>query len=190
MDRSDTCPRLIIVSGLPVLDGAPLKGPNGMRGRAVVVRSPRKMQGGALSGLFSLLSITICALALSNCSSEDRSTYATIKGDPQSRAHVLSDSSTVQAIAAQALVAKQEYEFARSEKRPGTEERYQELIQKLANDMGREPGYDVPGGARFKILTDGQVLPYAWVEFVGPPLKGQRAWVPRYSFDDPRESMP
>ena len=148
------------------------------------------MQGGALRGPFSLLSIALCALALSNCSSEDRGTYATIKGGPQARTHVLYDSSAVRAIAAQALVAKQEYEFARSERRPGTIERYRELIQKLANDMGREPGYDVPGGARFKILTDGHVLPFAWVEFDGAPFKGQRAWVPRYSFDDPRESMP
>jgi hypothetical protein len=78
------------------------------------------MQDGALRNSLGLLLIALCAIALSDCNPEGGRTYSAIKGDPQTRRHVLYDSSAVQAIASQALVAKQDYEFARQDRRPGT----------------------------------------------------------------------
>jgi hypothetical protein len=52
--------------------------------------------------------------------------------------------------------------------------------------MGKEPGFDVPGQTRFKILFESDVLLYSKVEFESGTLKGQVGWLSRGAFHDGR----
>ena len=144
---------------------------------------------GVLRNRLRLLSLALCAFALSNCSWED-TTYTTVRGGPQTRTHALYDSPAVEAMAELALITEQEYERARWEKRPGSIERYAKKKQELVDGMGGEAGYDVAGQTRVKILTDARVAPYVRVEFESGPFKGQTGWLERGTFDDPRTGMP
>jgi hypothetical protein len=131
------------------------------------------------------------ALGLSQCSS-DGYQHAAISGDSQAYALVLYDSPTVQSMVDQALHVEQEHIRGLGspdksvrlttflESRPG------KLFWKLADDMGKEPGFDVPGQTRFRILFESNVLPYSKVEFERGPFKGRVGWLSRGSFDDPR----
>jgi hypothetical protein len=70
------------------------------------------------------------------------------------------------------------------------ESRPSKVYRKLASDMGKEPGYDVPGQTRFRILFESNVVPYTNVIFTDGPFKGQTGWLSRASFSDPRTAMP
>jgi hypothetical protein len=63
-------------------------------------------------------------------------------------------------------------------------------VQRAADDMNKEPGFDVPGGTRFRILLESDALLYSKVEFESGPLQGRVGWLSRGSFDDPRTHMP
>jgi hypothetical protein len=61
--------------------------------------------------------------------------------------------------------------------------------QRLANELPKQPGYDVWVFVRCKILFDGgpnSGLPYWKVEFENGPFKGKAGWVPREAIDDAR----
>ena len=128
-----------------------------------------------------LLLCGLTALGLSECS-WDGYNHATISGDSRSRAPVLYDSPRLQSIADQALQAREERrrDFWRTEN----------FVQRAADDMRKEPGYEVPGQTRFKILFESDALMYSKVEFESGPFKGQVGWLWRGSFDDPRTGYP
>jgi hypothetical protein len=124
-----------------------------------------------------LLLCALSVLGLSHCSS-DGYHHATISGDSRTRAHVLYDSPRLESTVDQALRARQERtrDFWRTD----------DFVQRAADDMGKEPGYEVPGQTRFKILFESDALMYSKVEFESGPFKGQVGWLSRGSFYDPR----
>lgn len=88
-------------------------------------------------------------------------------------AHVLFDSLQVQRIVEQMMQEKQ--------RGPN--------YQRLANELPKQPGYDVWVFVRCKILFDGGPnagLPYWKVEFENGPFKGKVGWVPREAIDNAR----
>jgi hypothetical protein len=124
-----------------------------------------------------LLLCVLSVLGLSQCSS-DGYEHETISGDSRTRAHVLYDSPAIQRIVDRALQAKEE--------RRRNFWRTDNFAQRAADDMRKEPGYDVPGGTRFKILFESNVLLYSKVEFESGVLKGQVGWLSRGAFHDGR----
>jgi hypothetical protein len=116
-------------------------------------------------------------MVLSECGS-DGYQHATISGDPRTRVHVFYDSPAIQSIVDQALQAMQE--------RRRNFWRTDNFVQRAADDMRKEPGYDVPGGTRFKILFASDALLYFKVEFESGPFKGQVGWLSRGAFHDGR----
>jgi hypothetical protein len=130
---------------------------------------------------YLLLLCALSALCLSQCSS-DAYQHATISGDSRTNAHVLYDSPAIQKIVDQALQAREE--------RRRNFWRTDNFVKRAADDMGNEPGFDVPGQTRFKILFESDVLMYSKVEFESGPYKGQVAWLSRRSFDAPRTGWP
>jgi hypothetical protein len=141
-----------------------------------------------------LLLCALCVLELSQCTS-DGYQHATISGDSQTRVRVLYDSPKIQSMVEQVLQAEQEYQrgLASLDKTKSLatflQSRLGNRVQTLAADMGREPGYDVPGRTRFKILLEADVLLYSKVEFEDGSFKGQVGWLSRGSFDDARTHM-
>jgi hypothetical protein len=136
-----------------------------------------------------LLLCTLSALCLSQCDS-DGFQHATIRGDPQTRVHVLYDSPRIQGIVDQVLQAEQLRGIGNIDERIATAARVARFAQNAADDMGKEPGYNVPGQTTFKILFESGYLFYSKVEFESGPFKGQIGWLSRRSFDDPRTGMP
>jgi hypothetical protein len=124
-----------------------------------------------------LLLCVLSALVLSECRS-DGYQHATISGDQRTRARVLYDSPAIQSIVDQALQAMQE--------RRRNFWRFDNFVQRAADDMRKEPGYDVPGGTRFKILFESDALMYSKVELESGPFKGQVGWLWRGAFHDGR----
>jgi len=123
----------------------------------------------------------LSAVVLSQCSS-DGYQHATISGDSRTRVHVLYDSPKLQSIVDRALQARDErrHNFWRTDN----------FVQRAADDMRKEPGYEVPGKTRFKILFESDALMYSKVEFESDSFKGQVGWLSRSSFDDPRAGLP
>ena len=142
-----------------------------------------------------LLVCGLSPLGLLQCSS-DGYQHATISGDSRTHAHVLYDSPAIQSMVDQALQTEQTYIRGLGSPDPSKrlttflESAPGKLYRKLGDDMGREPGYDVPGQTRFKILFESDALPYSKIEFERGPFKGQVAWLSRQSFDAPRTRMP
>jgi hypothetical protein len=126
---------------------------------------------------YLLLLCALSALCLSRCSS-DAYQHATISGDSRTNAHVLYDSPAIQRIVDGALEAK--------EKRRRNFWLTDNFVQKAADDMRKEPGYDVPGQTRFKILYESDVLLYSKVEFESGAFKGRVGWLSRGAFHDGR----
>ena len=124
-----------------------------------------------------LLTCVLSALGLSHCRS-DGFVHETISGDSRTPVHVLNDSPRLQSIVDRALQAREEHRrnFWRTDN----------LVQKAANEMGKEPGYDVPGGTRFKILFESDALLFSKVEFESGPFKDQVGWLSRVAFHDGR----
>jgi hypothetical protein len=142
-----------------------------------------------------LLLCAVSVLALSQCTS-DGYQHATIRGDSTTRTRVLYNTPKIQSLVKQVLLSKEEHRrgLASPDKRTMLAtflfSRLGNLIKQTADEMGREPGYDVPGRTRFKILLESDVLLYSKVEFESGPFKGQVGWLWRGSFDDPRTHMP
>lgn len=115
-------------------------------------------------------------------------------GDSHTHVHVLYDSPAVQSVADRLLEAKQRYVrgFSSHSEKKGTAAflESQELYRRLLVDLDREPGFDVPGQTRFKILAESDILPYSKVAFDDGPFKGRVGWMPRVWIDDPRTRMP
>ncbi len=105
--------------------------------------------------------------------------HAATMGDSRTRVHVLYDSPVVQSAADQLLQAKQQHvrAFSSHNEKEGMAAflASQELYRKLADELGREPGYDVPGQTQFRILVESDILPYSKVEFDEGPIRG--GWV-------------
>lgn len=76
-----------------------------------------------------------------------------------------------------------EYEYR---KRAETDPVKQEELAKGKTEVAARPGFDVPGGASFKILFESQDLMYTKVEFDKDPLRGRVGWIWKGSIDDPR----
>ncbi|HTS50241.1 MAG TPA: hypothetical protein VMH05_19980 [Bryobacteraceae bacterium] len=76
-----------------------------------------------------------------------------------------------------------EYEYR---KRAETDPAKQEALAKGKTEVAARPGFDVPGGASFKILFESQDLMYTKVEFDKDPLRGRVGWIWKGSIDDPR----
>jgi len=131
--------------------------------------------------LWLLLLFALSNLGLSQCRS-DRYEHATISGDSRTRAHVLYDSPRLQSIVDQALQAREERkrDFFRTDN----------FVQRAADDMRKEPGYEVPGQTKFKILFESDTLLYSKVEFESGPFKGQVGWLSRGAFHDGRTGWP
>jgi hypothetical protein len=107
------------------------------------------------------LKLVLCAcsiLGLSSCGSSDGYVHAITS---ETHAHVLYDSPTIQKIVAQALQAERDYKdgLRSPEKRRPTflfGSHPSDPFRKLRAD--KEPGYDLPGKTRFKILFESDVL--------------------------------
>jgi hypothetical protein len=135
------------------------------------------MLAGVLQNRRYLLLCALSALGLSQCSS-DAYQHATISGDSRTSAHVLYDSPAIQRIVDRALQAREE--------RRRNFWRTDNFVQRAADDMGKETGFDVPGQTRFKILFESDVLLYSKVEFESGAFKGRVGWLSRGAFHDGR----
>ena len=94
-------------------------------------------------------------------------------------AHVLFDSPQVQRLVEQIIQEEQG-------RRPASAG---PNYQRLADELRKEPGYDVWVFVSCRILFDGRPnyeLPYWKVEFENGPVKGKVAWVPKEAIDDAR----
>lgn len=80
-----------------------------------------------------------------------------------------------------------EYEYR---KRAETDPAKQQELAKGKTEVAARPGFDVPGGAAFKILVESQDLMYSKVEFDQAPVRGRVGWICKGSIDDPRTRMP
>ena len=80
-----------------------------------------------------------------------------------------------------------EYEYR---KRAETDPAKQQELAKGKTEVATRPGFDVPGGASFKILFESQDFMYTKVEFDKDPLRGRVGWIWKGSIDDPRTRMP
>ena len=136
---------------------------------------------------------TFLILCISGCSS-DTYEHATVSGDSRTTVNVLYDSPAVQKMVDQALETERQYHRGLSDpdKRLATflESSPGKLYAKLRIDMPKEPGYEVPGQTRFKILLESDILPYSKVEFEDGPFKGQIGWLSRAAFVDGRTRFP
>src|SRR5690242_2083802 len=124
-----------------------------------------------------LLLCVLSTIVLSECRS-DGYQHASISRDPRTGTHVSYDSRAIQKIVDRAVQAKEE--------RRRDIWRTHNFVQIAADDMRKEPGYDVPGGTRFKILFESDALQYSKVEFESGPFKGQVGWLWRGAFHDGR----
>ena len=137
----------------------------------------------------------LSAFAWSSCGS-DGFQHAKVTGDSRTGARVLYDSPNIQRLVKQVLLAKEEHRKGMASPDKSTAlatflfSRLGNLIKQTADEMGRESGFDVPGGTRFKTLFESDVLFYSKVEFESGAFKGQVGWLSRSSFDDPRTHMP
>jgi hypothetical protein len=137
--------------------------------------------------------VVLSVLGLSNCGLVGDGHF-TVSGDSHTYVHVLYQSPALQSMVEQAVREKQEYiNGLRSEKdrlatflfwRPG------KPYPELAVEMGKEPGYEVPGQTRFEILFESDVVPYTKVVFDDGPFRGMIGWLSRAAFDDPRTRFP
>jgi len=80
-----------------------------------------------------------------------------------------------------------EYEYR---KRAETDPAKQQELAKGKTEVAARPGFDVPGGAPFKIIFESQDLMYSKVEFDSGPLRGRAGWIWKGSIDDPRTRIP
>lgn len=80
-----------------------------------------------------------------------------------------------------------EYEYR---KRAVVDPAKQQELAKEKTEVPAKPGFDVPGGARFKILFESQDLMYSKVEFDAGLLRGRSGWIWKGSIDDPRTRTP
>jgi hypothetical protein len=127
----------------------------------------------------------------------DKYQHCRLNGDPQSRVRVLYDSPELNALVDQ--VTRLHEAHLRALGSLSEKERLNAFMldgfgksqKKIADDIGKLPGYDAPGQTRFKILYQSNALQYyVKAQFEAPPLEGKVGWVPVGSFDDSRTRMP
>ena len=164
-----------------------------MDGEAGVDAGRGKPQGEVLQRRLRFLACALSALVLSHCT-WDR---VKVEGDSQTRVRALYDSPVIQAKAEQAVRAEEQFiremtslSAAAALQRQEILRRHAETERNLINEMGLEPGYEVPGQIKFKILFGPDGVPYVKVEFESGPFRGRVGWLRRGSFDDPRTHFP
>jgi hypothetical protein len=130
----------------------------------------------------------ISLLILLNCRFGDE--QYTLRGDSRVHHRVLYDSADLRSLAEQATEV--ERRLRQGVQSPGDfiYSRPGKAFRKVKEEMDKQPGYDVPGGTPFKILFELPNLFYSKAQFTHGPFKGQISWVPKGSFDDPRNGMP
>lgn len=142
---------------------------------------------------FRLIFVALMFLGLSGCSS-DGYQHGTVSGDSRTTVNVLYDSPAVKKMVDQALETERQYHSGLSDpdKRLATflESSPGKVYAKLRIDMPKEPGYEVSGQTRFKILLESDILPYSKVEFEDGPFKDQVGWLSRAAFVDGRTRFP
>ena len=132
-----------------------------------------------LTALYAILPLT-----LSQCHVD--LDHATTSGGPETSTHVLYDSPAIEGMVGAALKTYQELQYS------GKDLNFEggELNRKLIVEMEREPGYDVPGQTRFRILFQESIIPYTKVVFESGPFKGRVGWLRPGTYDDPRMHWP
>jgi hypothetical protein len=132
---------------------------------------------------FRYAPVGVLLFLLTNCGPPNA---FTLNGDSHTHVYVIYDSAEAENLGERA---------ARLELQPQSTEDFMwgrkgKAFRALHADMGKQAGFNVPGGTRFKILVDAPNLGFSKSEFLDGPFKGKVAWIPIGSFDDPRHAMP
>jgi hypothetical protein len=106
----------------------------------------------------------------------------------------VSDSAIVEDLADQAVRSREEVmkQLSHQDVKSAVLARAQsfKFEKEVADRIGKEPGFDVPGHVAITILREADCLYYSKVRFEAGPLKGTVGWVFRPSIDDPRTEYP
>ena len=117
----------------------------------------------------------------------------TVVGDSNGRAHAAYDSAAFQQKVDHALHERVDYAQSTVRSDGGPPKVYSRVTvhgNLVENDIGQQPGFDVPEGTRLKILFEADALPYKKVEFETGAFKGRVGWLSDASIDDPRTHWP